>query len=571
MKPERATMNAEHAAMNATTCDDSQALTGSSLIAHRSSFLVKLSIVLGVVFLVWLGLRWRALDVPRVWAARDVPVAFWAWRTEAPTAQEVSRAASEAGARTLFLRAGQIHDEGGTLKRVRAVDGYFPRGIELHLVYNSTPKVLAEFERLDAVRLAGAIVEAFEQDRAVALVDGASVAGLQLDIDAPTRLLAHYARVVRAVRARLPAGTRLSVTGLPTWMESVALRELLAAVDFWIPQCYGATIPRKLEQAIAISSPRTVARAVARARAFGKPFYAGLSAYGYALLYDASGALVALRGDIDPTLIAQHASLQLVSRSSFESAGQSEAATEETTDGATAASEWRYVYRARGDALVDGLIIRAGDSLVLDVPNGATLRESARAVRLLAGDQLLGLCIFRLPGSDDPSTLSLAEVAAALADAAPASRVEVWAELSSDGQAQAKTAATKKSVRLTATNSGNMSALFGADALTMEVRVPVGSVRAVRPGDFGAVEALCDGMEKGASNEGDRLEPCAARRASVIRFRSSAWTTGARAAALVSFSEAPPSHLAARVVMRRDDGRAWAQDFEINVSGGEER
>jgi hypothetical protein len=570
MNAERPAMNAEHAAMSAITCDNRQALFSSSFIAHRSSFLIKLSIMLCGLFLVWLGLRWRVVDVPRVWAARDVPVAFWAWRTEAPTAQEVSRVARETGARTLFLHAGQIHDEDGTLKRVRAVEGYFPRGIELHLVYNSTPKVLAEFERLDAVRLAGAIVEAFERDRAVALVNGASVAGLQLDIDAPTRLLAHYARVVRAVRARLPASTRLSVTGLPTWMESVALRELLAAVDFWIPQCYGATIPRKLEQAIAISSQQSVARAVARARAFGKPFYAGLSAYGYALLYDASGALVALRGDMDPALIAQHASLQLVSRSSFESAEQSEAATEEATDGATAASEWRYVYRARGDALVDGLIIRAGDSLVLDIPSGASLRESARAVRLLAGEQLLGLCIFRLPGEGDPSTLSLAEVAAALADAAPASRVEVQAELSSDGQARAKTAATKKSVRLTATNSGNMSALFGADALTMEVRVPAGSVRAVRPGDFNTVEALCERTEKGASDEGDRLQPCAERRASVIRFRSSAWTPAARAAALVSFSEAPPLHLAARVVMRRDDGREWAEAFEINV-GGDER
>lgn len=535
----------------------------SAFRVSRSSLFVKLSVAL-LVALSSLALPWQA-GVPRVWAARDVPIAFWAWRTEAPSEQEVGRAAREAGARALFLRAGQIHDEDGTLKRVRAVAGPFPRDIELHLVYNSTPKVLAEFERLNPVRLAGAIVDAYEQDIALATVDGASVAGLQLDIDAPTRLLSHYARVVRATRARLPPGTRLSITGLPTWMDSGSLKELLAAVDFWIPQCYGATIPQKLEQSIAISSPQAVARAVNRARAFDKPFYAGLSAYGYALLYDARGTLVALRGDMDPALIAQNSNLQLVTRSPFDTvAGQRDAPVQGRT-----ASEWRYVYRARGDGLIDGLILHAGDTLVLDVPSGASLRESARAVRLLAGDKLLGLCIFRLPGNDDPATLPLEQVAAALGEAATAGAVRVQAELS--GQSEAHDEPATKIISLTATNGGNASALLGKDALTIDLRVPAGSVRAVRPGGFNTIETLCESGEQRLPGDEHALQPCAARRANVLRFSSSTWMVGARAVALVSFRDAPPEQLSARVVMQGDDGREWAQDLQIKVSGGGEK
>jgi hypothetical protein len=500
----------------------------------------------------------------QVLAARDVPVAFWAWRTQAPSEAEVAEVARETKAQTLFLRAGQIHFEDKTLKRVRAVAGRLPRSVELHLVYNSTRALLAEFERLDPDKLASVISEAYAQDLSRARVDGASVAGLQLDIDAPTRLLEHYARVVRATRAMLPKGTLLSVTGLPTWMEAPSLNDLLAAVDFWIPQCYGSTIPQKLEENISISSPRAVARAVNRARTFGRPFYAGLSAYGYALLYDSRGAIISLRGDIDPARIAADANLQLVERKPFDSTQPANASSVQSIIG-----EWRYVYRVRGDGVIDGLVVHAGDSLVLDLPSATTLRESARAARALAGERLLGLCIFRFPGSDDPSTLPLKQIAVALNDAAPVTAVELRAER--EGANKPDDSQPLKSVRLTAANSGNTSALLGHDALTIDVFVPVGSVRSVSPDGFTAIETLCGSTLKETSGGQTSLRPCAERRANVVRFSSSTWMTGARAQAFISFADASPEKLTARVQMQRDDGRAWRDEIQITISGGDER
>ncbi len=543
----------------------------ASQLRHGFSF-SKLRATLTCVGVISLAaIYWHAGGL-HVWAARDVPVAFWAWRTQAPSQAEVERAMHETGARTLFLRAGQFHSEGGTTKRVRAIQGRLPRAVELHLVYNATPALLAEFERIEPSKLASVISETYAQDLARAREDEATVIGLQLDFDAPTRLLSRYARVVRALRERLPAPTRLSITGLPTWMDSQALFELLAAVDFWIPQCYGAMIPSRLEQSIPISSPQAVARAVNRARSLGKPFYAGLSAYGYALLYDARGALLSLRGDMNPALAATDANLQLVERKPFYSARW-----RNDSHGQPEAGEWRYVYRARGDGVIDGLVLRAGDSLVLDLPNAATLRESARAVRALAGEQLLGLCIFRLPVDGDPATLGLEQISNALNDAAPAPAIELkatrdGASLEKNAQPLSTLAAeppSSNTISLTATNTGSTSALLGEDALTIDVLVPAGSLSALVPENFSRVETLCESAPKETNGVEPALQPCAARRANVIRLKSSVWMTGTRARALISFAGSVPQSLTARVRLHRDDGRVWLNTLQLAINGEE--
>jgi hypothetical protein len=359
-------------------------------------------------------------------------------------------------------------------------------------------------------------------------------------------------------------------------MDSPALSELLAAVDFWIPQCYGATIPQRLEQSIPISSPQAVARAVNRARILGKPFYAGLAAYGYALLYDARGALLSLRGDLNPSLVATNANLQLVERKPFDSSR-----LRDESDGQQEAVEWRYVYRVRGDGVIDGLVLRAGDSLVLDLPSAATLRESASAVRALAGGQLLGLCIFRLPGDDDPATLGLEQISNALKDAAAPTAIELQA--SRDGTSLEKNShphstpistpggepPASNTISLTATNTGSTNALLGEDALTIDLLVPAGSVSALVPENFSRVEALCESAGKKTGGEEPALRPCAARRANVVRLQAFVWTTGTRARALISFVGNVPRQLTARVRMQRDDGRAWLKDLPLAIKGEE--
>ena len=86
---------------------------------------------------------------PRVWSVDEVPVAFWAWRTQSPDELDVQAAVEKTQAQVLFLRAGQIDYQDGKLRRIRPLAGSFPKGIKLHLVYNTTRAVLEQLESID--------------------------------------------------------------------------------------------------------------------------------------------------------------------------------------------------------------------------------------------------------------------------------------------------------------------------------------------------------------------------------------------------------------------------------------
>jgi Protein of unknown function (DUF3142) len=223
---------------------------------RRRGLLRLLAAAAAVVVVMLANVAWRWAHAPRAWKPEEVAVAFWSWRAETPAQDEVERASKETRARVLFMRAGQFDFDAGRVTRVRAVKGRAPTNIELHLVYNATPALLDAFERVDEGALASAAVETFHADSERMTKEGARVVGLQLDLDVPTRLLSRYGRVLQTARASLPANTRLSITGLPTWMNaSATLRETLRAVDFWVPQLYGAEIPATPERLVPIASP----------------------------------------------------------------------------------------------------------------------------------------------------------------------------------------------------------------------------------------------------------------------------------------------------------------------------
>lgn len=533
----------------------------------------------GALAVTTLAAGWRWAHAPRVWRPGEPAVAFWSWRAETPSQAEVERASVETGARALFLRAGQMDLNSGRVERVRAVSGRVPRGVELHLVYNATPRLLAEFERVEEKTLAASFAGTFHADAVRAARDGATVAGLQLDLDVPTRLLARYGRVLGETRAALPAGVKLSVTGLPTWMDSTSLRVVLDAVDFWTPQFYGAEIPETADVVVPIASPQEVARAVARVRELGEPFYAGLAAYGYALVYDTGGRLVELRGDVDPARVASDTNLELVGRRAFGAGVEGDGARNVS---APPAGEWRYVFRARSDTVLDGLVLRAGEQIVLDVPGSESLRASVRGVREGAGEKLLGICLFRLPTRGDATTLRLTEMKAALLDREPefSTRLSIGA-LGAEGKASSspvekltnglKVKESNESqvnvsnqLMLTAENDGAGGALYGEGALSVTLRVPRGSVRGVtRLEGFDTFETLCEAQ--------DSLRPCSAARAGLVRLGARAWPAGARARAGLSFDGELPRELAARVAVRRDDGRVWERAQSVSLWEAEGR
>lgn len=471
---------------------------------------------------------------PRVLAVGEVQVAYWAWLGNVPSPTDLSAAMTATKSRTLFLRAGQFDLEDGSIERIRAAGGILPSGVELHLVYNATQRFLRELDSLDASLLTAEVLKTFYSDAARGHRDHAQVFGLQLDFDVPNRVLPKYGVVLRDLRHKLPPKIKLSVTGLPTWTTTPDdLKFALEAVDFWVPQCYGGTVPTKLGQRIPIAAASEVARTMVSVRKVGKPFYAGLAAYGYAILYSKEGNLLELRGNIDPAMIAGNSGLELIDRRPFGD-GDSE--------------EMRYEYLATRDLVIDGLIIKPTQTVVVDQPSSASLRANARAVRENAGELLLGISVFRLPSSKDDTVLTIDEIMAALNDSETIAATELKLETKDTGRV----------LELSTRSTGTAASVLGDDAFTVDVDVPAGHFKRLTAiSGFSTYETLC---------RRDRTTPperCSPQRANVIRLRSPHWRQGDKASASLDIESGSSASITATVTTRVDDGRYITQNFEL--------
>ena len=476
---------------------------------------------------------------PRPRAINEVPIAFWAWRVNAPEEADVQAAFIATKAKTLFLRTGQIDFEKGEFKRTQPVKGQLPRALELHLVYNATRKFLAEFENLDLEKLAKSLAGIYQEDLAQAEQDQAIIAGIQLDLDVPTRLLPRYAQALTKLKNLLPLNTKLSITGLPAWATSSDINSVLSVVDFWIPQCYGTEIPNRITKQLPISSPRNVASTINKIRQLKKPFYAGLSAYSYAILYAKDGSLIELRGNLDPALAAQNANLELLESTNFK--------------GDEANGERRYVYRAKSDFVLDGVIMKAGESLVFDLPSTESLRECARAVRENAGENLLGICLFRMPNQGDESVLSLSEITAALNDEEPKIKTKIKLHR-----------VKNQSLILKAENVGTASALIGEGALTIDLAIPAGSLnKEIYREGFTEYETLCQLPGQHFAR------PCSQRRANVIRLKTNSWKPGSDAKASLKLNEVQAEKMLVTTTTRMHEGRSEQERIEIEIQKSE--
>ena len=153
--------------------------------------------------------------------------AFWLWAGVAP--QPLL-----AKARTLYVLQGQVEAPRHGPGAVRLIaQGAAPARVghgEIWLAYRAhtlrwTPAIYAQMlARLERWRAAGT-----------------PVAGVQIDFDARTRHLDEYDAFLRDLRKRLPAGCRLSITGLLDWgagRDPAALNALGGVVDEVVIQTY---------------------------------------------------------------------------------------------------------------------------------------------------------------------------------------------------------------------------------------------------------------------------------------------------------------------------------------------
>lgn len=179
---------------------------------------------LGCCLLLWLGL---AVGAQGAVDAREHD-AFWLWSGVQP--QPVL-----AQAKTLYILQGQVsqsrrHPEQGVRLIAQGVSVPRLRQGDIWVVYRAHTlawpeavyeQLLGQVERWQAA--------------------GNPVVGVQIDFDANTRELEHYAEFLRDLRQRLPAQYRLSITGLMDWGshgDPQAISQLKGVIDEVVVQTY---------------------------------------------------------------------------------------------------------------------------------------------------------------------------------------------------------------------------------------------------------------------------------------------------------------------------------------------
>jgi hypothetical protein len=112
---------------------------------------------------------------------------------------------------------------------------------------------------------------------------------IEIDHDAATARLADYAAFLRRLRTSLPAGTRLIITALPTWLSSNDFPPLAAAVDDIVLQVHAVEDPR-----LGLFDPHRAARWVRRlADVTRTRFQVAIPAYGTRIISSPGGGLLA--------------------------------------------------------------------------------------------------------------------------------------------------------------------------------------------------------------------------------------------------------------------------------------
>ncbi|MGH8375807.1 MAG: DUF3142 domain-containing protein, partial [Pseudomonas sp.] len=117
---------------------------------------------------------------------------------------------------------------------------------------------------------------------------GLNVAGVEIDHDAGNARLPAYREFLAHLREALPTLLPLSITALPSWLDSRELPALLSTVDSSVLQVHAVSDPRR--GLFDANQARQWAKAWSRVTT--KPFYLALPAYGVALLPSAGGAPV---------------------------------------------------------------------------------------------------------------------------------------------------------------------------------------------------------------------------------------------------------------------------------------
>jgi hypothetical protein len=282
---------------------------------------------------------------------------------------------------------------------------------------------------------------------------GAKHDELQLDYDAPDRLLSDYAATLKRIRALVP---RLTIAALPHWSRADYLKLLEPNVDELLPMLYDfeAEPILKDQSPLPLISPEKISKLIEAWRACRKPWRAGLPVFARLSLYDVNQKL---RGQI-----RNWSWDELCFNRSFQM----------SNGGQFGAS----ILRAARATSIANTPIHSGEEVVVREVDRGALRDAISAA-LRAGAQ--GIVFFRLPDSSASSGWSLRQLGHL--DAEP----HLILRKSNDSE----------TLELSNTGDGDLEPHFSkneADAggYVLEINAATPMFREAQPGDFASVDAF---------------------------------------------------------------------------------
>jgi hypothetical protein len=378
------------------------------------------------------------------WSSYAHDVRYWVWqRDDPPDERELVEFAAQR-VDTIYWQVGELENVGATWRwKAR---------------FNFPTSDAAGIRFVPVVRLVSRERQPFSDSSTAALL--ASLSGvtakrneLQLDYDAPDRLLADYARTLSRIHGLVP---RLTIAALPHWSGADYLKLLEPTVDELLPMLYDfeAEPILKDQSPLPLISPEKISKLIENWRACRKPWRAGLPVFARLSLYDANQKL---RGQIRNWNWDE-----LCFNRSFEMSNGGKFGTS--------------ILRATRSTSIANTPIYLGDELIVREVERAAL-QNAISTALRCGAQ--GVVFFRLPDSSASSGWSLRQLG----------------HLQGTPGLILRKPDDSETLELSNVGDGDLEPHFassGADAggYALEVEAPTPIFREAQPGDFASVNAF---------------------------------------------------------------------------------
>lgn len=208
------------------------------------------------------------------------------------------------------------------------------------------------------------------------------IAGVQLDIDCPTHDLPHYAEFLRAVRNGMPAGLRLSITGLLDWFrDGTSIGDVVKQTDEFVPQFYDVDPPGSFNEWRAIAAPIDAAKWAPHFNRLGKPYRIGISTFGRARFVSTRASAPRLYNDVTPLDFARFPAFAL-----------------QTSH--TDAGELILRYQAQQKNFIGYTSFEPGDAVEFTLATPDSIRTAVKSARQMGGN-CAGVVFFRWPAANE--------------------------------------------------------------------------------------------------------------------------------------------------------------------------